>query len=353
VGGLIYLVTAAATSPTLYRELDAAMRAALRPSPYVKPLLRLARETYYVGGGGPVRGYSEGLYVAVSCNDYPQPFDMTSPINQRPEQYQDTLDELGATQPDAFAPFTIEEWVTAPVEYFSSCLKWPRPSRVDPPVPPGAEFPDTPILILAGDLDSLTSPEGARQTADAFPNSTYVEVANMVHVSALSDFDRCASRIVRRFVRTLDAGDTSCASEYNEMRLVDRFVRSSSGLQWGMARHRTARVAAATLGDVIARWLGMATYSGTGLRGGTFTTTDGPKVRWRLHKVLWVSDVTVSGTASWDRRNGRIRANLKVDGEGARPGELRLRWNDQHRHAQAVATGKLGGAAVSFRFPAP
>ena len=188
-------------------------------------------------------------------------------------------------------------------------------------VPPGADFPDTPVLVLAGDLDSLTSPEGARQTADAFPNSTYVEVANMVHVSALSDFDRCASRIVRRFVRRQDAGDTSCASEYNETRLVDRFVRSSSALQWGTARQRTARVAAATLGDVIARWLGIYTYSGTGLRGGTFTTTDGPKVRWRLNDVRWVNDVKVSGTASWDRRDGRIRARLTVDGKGAKRGE--------------------------------
>lgn len=80
VGGLIYLTTAAATSPTLYRELDAAMRAALRAKPYNRLLLRLARETYYVGGAGPVRQYSEGLYVAVACNDYPLPFDRSSPV---------------------------------------------------------------------------------------------------------------------------------------------------------------------------------------------------------------------------------------------------------------------------------
>lgn len=175
----------------------------------------------------------------------------------------------------------------------------------------------------------------------------------LTHVAALSDFDRCASRIVRRFVRTLDAGDTSCAGEYNEMRLVDRFVHSSKGLEWGTERRKTARIAAATLGDVIARWFGMYTYSGTGLRGGDFTTTDGPMVRWRLKRVRWVRDVMVSGTASWDRRTGRIRANLTVDGKGAKPGGLRLRWNDRHRHAEAVATGRLGRAAVSFSFPAP
>jgi pimeloyl-ACP methyl ester carboxylesterase len=354
VGGMIYLVTAAATSPTLYRELDAAIRAALRSRPYVRPLLRLARETYYVGGAGPVRGYSEGLYVAVACNDYPQAYDMTSPIGERPQQYQATLDELAATQPEIFAPFTIGEWVTAPVEYFSSCLKWPVPSRVDPPVPPGAEFPDTPVLVLAGDLDSLTSPEGARQTADAFPNSTYVEVANMVHVSALSDFDRCASLIVRRFVRTLDAGDTSCAQEYNEIRLVDRFVRSAERLDWGSPKKTTARVAAATLGDVIARWLSMGTFSGTGLGGGSFTTSGSRLVRWRLNNVRWVRDVKVSGTASWDRRNGRVRASLTVKGGDDHPGgKLRLRWNDWRQHAQATAVGRLGGTNVRFSFPAP
>ena len=101
---MIYLVTSAATSPTLYRELDAAVRAALRPRSYVKPLLRLARE-----------------------------------------------------------------WVTSPVEYFTTCLKWPRPSRVDPPVPPGADFPDTPVLVLAGDLDSLTSPERPGKRPMPFP----------------------------------------------------------------------------------------------------------------------------------------------------------------------------------------
>jgi pimeloyl-ACP methyl ester carboxylesterase len=353
VGGLIYLVTAAATSPTLYRELDAAIRAALRPTPYNLPLLRLARETYWEGGAGPVRSYSEGLYMAVACNDYPQAYDMTSPKKERPEQYRATLDELRATQPDVFAPFTIREWVTAPVEYFDSCIKWPVPSRVDPPVPPGAQFPDTPVLVLNGDLDSLTSPEGGQQTADAFPNSTFVEVANMTHVTAISDFGRCASRIVRRFVRTLDAGDTSCAAGYNEMRLVDRFARSSKWLAWKGPQRRTARVAAATVGDVIARWWGMYTSSGVGLRGGSFTTTGLNHVKWRLDHVRWVRDVAVSGTASWDRTSGQVRASVKVEGDGARPGNLRLRWNDWEPTASATAVGTLGGEQVRFTFPAP
>jgi pimeloyl-ACP methyl ester carboxylesterase len=358
VGGLIDLVTAAASSPPIYRELDAAARAALRAKPDVLPLLRLARETFYEGGAGAVRWYSEGLYVAVACNDYPQAYDMLSPIRRRTAQYRRTLRGLRRDRPHLFAPFTIREWVTAPVEYFDSCIKWPRPSNWVQPVPVGAEYPDPPTLVLAGDLDSLTSPEGAQVTANAFPNSTYVEVANMTHVTALVDFDRCASTIVRRFVRTLDAGDTSCAGEYNEIRMVERFVQRSSGLDWGGPRRRTARIAAATAADVMARWNTMVGYRGVGLRGGTFRTRGGsftserPVVRWRLSDVRWVEDVRVSGSMRWVRDTGAVRASLDVRGPGAAPGRVRLRWNDWRHTATAHASGTLGGERVRFSFPA-
>ena len=87
VSRLIDIVNAAATTPTVYRELDAAIRAALAPRPYLRPLLRLARETTYVGGAGPAASYSEGLYVAMTCNDVPQAYDVTAPIARRYRQF--------------------------------------------------------------------------------------------------------------------------------------------------------------------------------------------------------------------------------------------------------------------------
>jgi hypothetical protein len=296
--------------------------------------------------------------MAVACNDYPQAYDMTDPPAQRPEKYQATLRNLRQTRPQAFGPFTIREWVTSPVEYFRSCIKWPSPSRVDPAVPRDTEFPDVPTLVLAGDLDSLTSPEGARETAAAFPNSTYVEVAHMTHVAALADYGRCASEIVRRFVRSLSAGDTSCAARYSKVRLVDRFSRLPGALDWGGPRLRTARIASATVADVLARWWSMDGSSGVGLRGGTFEATASAEslwrnTRWHLNDVRWVSGVRVSGTVRLNRSSGRIRANIRVTGKAATPGELRLRWNEwRRRHAFARARGTLGGVKVSYRFPA-
>ena len=352
VGGLIYLVTAAATSPTIYRELDAAARAALRRRPYILPLLRLAAETYYVGGAGPARQYSEGLYVAVACNDYPQPYDMTAPIEARVPQYRSSIDDLELNDPGAFAPFTVQEWVTSPVEYYDSCLRWPVPSRVDKPVPPGATWPDTPVLVLDGDLDSLTSPEGARDAAEAFPNSTYVEVANITHVTAISDFGRCASDIVIRFVRTLHAGDTSCASEYAEIRTVDRWARRAVGFGDPGAR-RSVRIAAATVADVMARWLAMYGSSGVGLRGGRFTTFGLRDVTFELDGVRLVADVAVDGDVAWHRPTGRVRATVSVGGPGTRVGRIHLRYNDARPRAVIHARGRVGNQKVRLSLPAP
>jgi pimeloyl-ACP methyl ester carboxylesterase len=351
-GILIYVYTSAGYWATVYRELDAAVRAALGSEPDPLPLLRLARENVYLGGGGAPRYYSQGLANAVSCNDYPQLYDMLAPPSERPDEYEAAIRALERDDPDVFAPFTVREWMTAPVEDFSSCLEWPVPDRPLPPLPDPPVYPEVPTLVLVGDLDSVTSPEGAAQVASRFPNSTYVPVANLTHVTALGDRHRCASRIVLRFVRTLDAGDTSCASEYAEVRAVDAFAVRAAEID-GSPGRRAAVVAASTVADVVARWGGMGGYEGVGLRGGTFTTRGSALVTWRLEEVRWVEDVAVSGTASWNRRTGSIRALVTLAGPGAHEGWLRLRWNDLEPLARADVRGRLGGEAVEMEIPAP
>ncbi len=359
VNTLIDLLTGAATTPTIYRELDAATRAALAPKPYTKPLLRLGREVAYVGGAGPVVSYSEGLYVAVACNDYPQAYDVTAPVRVRFHQFQRSTARLHRHRPGLFGPVRTGEWVSSPYGYFDDCLRWPAPSRWVHPLPAHAVYPDVPTLVLDGDLDSLTSPEGARATANAFPDATFVETANTTHVSALVDFDGCASVLVRRFVRHRGAGDTSCAARYHENRLVGRFVRRAAGTGWHGPRERTARVAAATAADVLARWWSMYGTRGVGLQGGRFSVHGGwfgaadPVVRWHLHRVRWVTDVAVSGTMTWHRQSGVVLSRLTVAGSGTAPAHLTLRWNDQARRARAIARGTVRGHRISVRFPAP
>ena len=179
-----------------YRELDAAVRAALQPRPDDLPILRLAREERLVGGGGNIIYYSQGLADAASCTDYPQLYDMSASPRVRSTQYSDAIASLEQTDPSAFDPFTIQEMVGSSIEDYDTCLRWPAPAYPHPLLPTGATYPEVPTLVLVGDLDSVTSAEGAQQVAQSFPNSTFVTVANMVHVSALGDITGCAAGTV-------------------------------------------------------------------------------------------------------------------------------------------------------------
>ena len=69
-----------------------------------------------------------------------------------------------------------------------------------------------PVLVLNGEFDQSTPTADAQHVATAFPNATLVEVPNTAHVSALYDFQHCASHIVRRFLSTLATGSTACVA---------------------------------------------------------------------------------------------------------------------------------------------
>ena len=115
------------------------------------------------------------------------------------------------------------------------------------------------------------------------------------------------------------AGDTSCIADYAPIRAVDSFARSVRDLD-GSARTRTAVAAANTVADVAARWWEMWAYTGSGLRGGTFSTWGWNQVGWNLDRVRWVKDLWVSGRASWSRRTGEVTADMRVGGDGSIPG---------------------------------
>ncbi len=190
-----------------------------------RPFGRLAAET--LGDpdivGGDVRDYSEGLYLAVTCHDYPQAWDVNASFAVRRAQWEASR---AALPPDTFAPFTTVEWTTLPIEGLDACLEWPAPPRDDPPIVPGTPYPTVPVLVLNGDLDIVTTTDEAQAAAARFPNATYVEIHNSVHVTALGDRDNCASQIMYTFVRTLQAGDTSCRTRVPEVRTIIEFPKS-------------------------------------------------------------------------------------------------------------------------------
>jgi pimeloyl-ACP methyl ester carboxylesterase len=358
------LVTAYATYGTsIYRELDSAVRA-FRTG-YQAPLLRLVAEniTKSYAGGNPVY-YSSGQYVAVICSDYPQLWDVSLPVGkERQEQFRAEVNALRDSDPDDFDPFNIDDWIDSGWTEPRTCIGWPPPINPIPPELPGAVYPDVPTLVLSGDLDTVTSPEGGLDAASRFPNSTFVSVPNVGHVTALGDRQGCAAGIVRRFMRTGGTvGDTGCVSEYAPVRPVPHFVRTSDGLdpavqgseiQSSRADRRVVSGALFAAGDALTRWYVNYSGSGVGLAGGTFDYSGTSPISFRLRDLAFVRDVAVSGKVKWNRGNGQVRATLEVDGPSRRDGTIVARWNDWDSAASAIVQGTINGRKVGLSTPAP
>ena len=280
VADLSEMVNDAGSDSGVYRELDPAARALLRDHDKA-PLLRLTQQDVFTGTSGPVRDFNDGLYQAVTCLDYPQPFSYANSPAQRAASY---ARALAALPPDAFAPFTVNEWVTEPEEEFDACLDWPAPQGRVPPItiPPPYAPRNLPVLVLSGDLDSLTTPfEGQQVARDMGPSARWVLFRNDTHVNAMDDVFGCASGLVRRFIADpagLRRLNTSCATHTPEVRVLGTFPARLSqvaaatarpGNQAGLTGRRLAAVGAAAAGDAVWRWYYGDGVHGWGLRGGT------------------------------------------------------------------------------------
>jgi pimeloyl-ACP methyl ester carboxylesterase len=354
---LVQVVSSGYWYPALWRDLPAAIRAANLGD--TAAIMRLAAETVTVEAPpDDPPTWSEALYLSVICHDYPQLWDPATPMAERREEAER---RIAAYPPGTFAPFSASAWTGTDFEGVLACLRWPSPARPDPPDPPGAVYPDVPTLVLNGELDTITASSGAREVARRFPGSVFVEVANSVHVTALADWDLCASRIYVRFVRNLSPGDTSCADEIGEWNVVPEFSSSveetdpavrAPGDDSTRDDRRLAAAAALTAADVIARW--MVNYDGTGvgLHGGRWWYTGYPDVRFRLINTRLVPRVSVSGTVRWAYEGGAASANLEVTGPGGTEGTLRVAWLKRPQ-ATATLSGTIGGRHLRATMPAP
>ncbi len=346
--------------PYAYRELTAALRAALHGDRV--PLLREVAEAE--GGGtdaGPVRAYSEGLDAAVACHDYPQLYDMTAAPHTRLRQYQRALSRRTAHHPGTYGPFTVREYARSDWQELDWCTRWPKaaadnPAR--PPRPEGGHYSRVPTLVLSGELDSITTAAEGAIVASQFPRSKQIVVANSFHVDAVGDTDHCAVAILRRFVRTPSQWPShACAARVPPVRTIGSFPRRLTGVPAGGGRgsllaRRVAPAAAATVADLLDRW--WSNYSGhdVGLRGGRWTYTGDRTTVFHLHGVRLTSDLAVSGTARWQRYANRMTVDLTVATHG-RHGRLHGSWHTRREDARATLHGTFGGRPVTVSFRAP
>ncbi len=359
------LVAAYATyGTTIYKELDAALRAWERGMR--KPLKRLVAEniTDDPDNGSPYY-YSATEYIAVICNDYPSLWDVALPPGpQREAQYRAARKALASNDPDAFDPFRMDDWIKSGWAEARTCLRWPAPTNLVLPEEPGVDYPDLPTLVLSGDLDSVTSPEGGQDVASRFPDATFVSVPNVGHVTALGDRQGCAEGIVRRFLKSGGTvSGTDCVdTAYAPVRTVPVFSRTMAHLQPAKQGssvksssndRRLVTAALAVAGDLVPRWWNNYTGDGVGLFGGTYSYTGDDVLRFRVKKYGFVRDVKATGTVVWNRDTGVYTVDLDVFGPGRRDGRIKATWNDYDNDAVAKVRGKIHDRPVKLTTRAP
>jgi pimeloyl-ACP methyl ester carboxylesterase len=362
-----------------YRDLDAAGRAYLDHGDAL-PLLRLVAEATDASAGfSPANQFSNGEATAVMCQDYHTLFDMRAGQADRGREFARAIANKAANDPSVYAPFLLSDALAAPTnpEALDTCLAWPAaPPDATPgvPVPPTASFPKIPVLVLAGELDTVTSPREAAQTTALFPEAWFVVLRNMGHETAIgdggvfvppngADLAGCAGAIVLNFVGSGgNPGDTSCALHVRPIRTVPDFALSWSAVAPAQpepgnvadaTRLALASAAVETLGDAVARYYVTTSGVDLGLRGGRFHLS--PDIHgYQLHlaKLRWTQDLAVSGIAIWDQLDGHIRAELTLAAPG-HAGHLTVEWNDREPDARTRIRGVVDGQVVDASRLAP
>jgi len=366
VDQLIELVNIAGEDEGVYRELDPAIRAVMADHDDA-PLLRLAAMEIYTGNSGPANQFNDGSYQATTCLDYPQPFSYSVSPAGRQEQYDVAV---AALPKHLFAPFTVHEWVTEPQEEFDACLDWPAPPKSVRPInqTPTPYAPKTlPVLVLSGDLDSLTTPfEGREVAKDMGPSARWILIHNDVHINAMDDTFGCASGLVRQFIADpagLKAMNATCARHTPEVRVLGSFPRTLAavtaagpvaGNRASVTGRRLAADGTAAVGDAIWNWYYGDGVHGFGLRGGTVSFS-GPATATviRFHSVRWTADTAASGHALWNQVTGEVQAWLRVIGPGGTSANIAASYHDYVWHSVASITGSFDGQVLAARMPAP
>jgi len=330
VVGLVDLVNDGAGDVDIYRDLDAAARALLS-SGDPTPLLRLYaertvfQENYF---DTPARAYSGELYLATSCLDYPQLYDMSADPTIRSGELARAEAALPAS---TFAPFSTQEWLAQDqnTEAYTACLVWPSPLDAVPPTIGHPLLPSsTPVLILGGEFDTWTPPSDVPKVISELGGHTrFVELANSTHVVGEGD-TACGDQLVRAFVtapNSLDSMDTSCARTVGPIHSVGVYAHSLAGvtpLTPGRTNTgstellRLGAAAVATAGDAMARF---ADTSGTldhGLHGGT-SQAQRNGTDFTLNGDALVPGVAVSGKIAVTAATVSARLSADVKGQVA------------------------------------
>jgi pimeloyl-ACP methyl ester carboxylesterase len=195
---IAFLLEAGTLAPRSYLSLDQGDRRFLAGAPR-----RLDRLLAPGPAGEELSEYSNGLAIAVECNDYKLLWDPAAPFSERVAELSEAVRALPR---GFFAPFGRKEYLLSSAARLTPCLYWPGPpaGRLPAPIPSSWRAPRSfPTLITAGQVDDVTSVREAHQVQARFPRSELYVVPDRGHVSSLYfPFRSPAAGVIRRFVTT-------------------------------------------------------------------------------------------------------------------------------------------------------
>jgi pimeloyl-ACP methyl ester carboxylesterase len=176
---------------------------------HYRPLLALTEAETALPPPNP-RGDGRALAAVVPCNEYSAPFNLNHNLAKRQAEFDR---ELAGLPGGAFGWFSKQGWVDSAWEQVDFCLKYPRPrfsSQLR--LPYHGPFPDLPVLMLNGDIDTQTPLESARRATKNWPNSVFLTIPGATHVSIASS--ECALRTAVSFLQNpVLPGKQTCASQ--------------------------------------------------------------------------------------------------------------------------------------------
>jgi len=191
-----FLLEAGTLAPRSYLSLDEGDRRFLAGDPR-----RLDRLLAPGPAGEKLSEYSNGLAIAVECNDYKTLWDKSAPFAQRIAELSAAI---GGLPRDFFAPFGRKEYLLSSAARLTPCLYWPAPPAggLPPAIPSDWQAPRTfPTLVTAGQVDDVTSVREAEQVQARFPGSKLYVIPDRGHVSSLYfPFRSPAVGVIRKFI---------------------------------------------------------------------------------------------------------------------------------------------------------
>jgi pimeloyl-ACP methyl ester carboxylesterase len=191
--------------PEVYGLLPSALDAALdRDFAPLERLVTADRVNEVEGFLVDPAQFSIAAATAVSCKDYPRPFDRAAPPAVRRAQYDRALASLDR---GTFRPFSAGAWLSTAIDAGPKCLDWPADPTAGSPLR-GHSLPDVPVLVQSGDLDTNTPIEQGRKAAAQFAHATFAVVSNAGHTP---DLTRCGQAMAIDFIRHLRTNPNRCA----------------------------------------------------------------------------------------------------------------------------------------------